>query len=98
MARRGQDGRRQDEPVGGNDHGVRLQRAQSLMGLRLAQRRRLVYIEALPFGEHLDRARRGVHAAAGGPVGLREDERDIVPGRDQPGEGAFSECRRAGED
>jgi hypothetical protein len=63
----------------------------------LTKRRRLVDLDAVPPGERLDRARGNTLTAAGGPVGLREDEGDVVPGCDQPGKGAFSECRSAGE-
>jgi hypothetical protein len=59
---------------------------------------RLVNLDAVLDGERLDRAWRGMEPATGGTVGLRQNQSDLVPGFDQPGEGAFSEGRRTGKD
>ena len=60
--------------------------------------RRLVNLDAALDSERLDRACRGMQAATGGTVGLRQNQSDLMPGFDQPGEGAFSEGRRTGKD
>jgi hypothetical protein len=39
-----------------------------------------------------------MHAAAGWPIRLRKDQRNAVPGIEQPGERALSECRGSCED
>jgi hypothetical protein len=39
-----------------------------------------------------------MHAAASGSIRLRKDKRTAMPGIEQPGESALSECRGSCED
>jgi len=98
MARDAEHCRRQDQTVGGDDHGVRCGVAQPLVDCGVAQSRRLEHLDAALDGEDFHRARIGAQAAASRPVRLRQNQRDVVPGLEQPGERSFSESRRAGED
>ena len=89
---------RQDEPVGRNDHGLGSQFPQCpehccvLEGLRLLNRQPEFQRE--PF----DRRRQRLQAASGRPVGLRQDEGDVMPGFVQRLERPRGELRRARED
>jgi hypothetical protein len=49
-------------------------------------------------GKALDCARSGAHAAPGRPVGLGDDEGNLVSGFEQAAERLRGEFRRAGED
>jgi hypothetical protein len=59
--------------------------------------RGLPKIKALHRSETLDRARLEAQAPAGRPVRLREDERNVVPSRNQGREGPFCEVGCSGE-
>jgi hypothetical protein len=52
----------------------------------------------VPQGELLDRARIRSHTAAGRPIRLRQHQRDVVPGLEEPRQRALGEWRGAGED
>jgi hypothetical protein len=58
----------------------------------------LKYREAVRNGVLLHRARARAHAAAGRPVGLRENERNVVAGVVQRGEGLRCKLRSTRED
>ena len=97
--------RRQDQAVGGDDDRLgrggdeRRPRRRGVVGEAAveAQPPRLRHRQAVRERERLDRRRLDLHAAAGGPVGLAEHERDLVAGGVQPLQPDAREFRRAGE-
>ena len=91
--------RRQEQAVGGDDQRVRLRgHAPRSASCGVLSAQRLEHGEPALRREMLDRARRRSHAAAGRPVGLRQNERDVVAGVQQARQRARGELGRAGED
>jgi hypothetical protein len=72
--------------------------AQLVDNRGLAQALRLAHLQAALEREALHRARARTQAAAGGPVGLREDQGDVVTGLEQPDQAAFRESGSPRED
>ena len=103
--RQRQQPRRQDQAVGGDDDRLgrggeqRRPRRRGIVGEAAveAQAARLRDRQAMREGERLDRRGLGLHAPAGGPVGLAEHERDLVAGGMQPLQADAREFRRARE-
>ena len=105
VARQREQPRRQDEAVGGDDDHVGRRGDERLPGrCRIVgeaavqtQTARLADGDRVLEGKRLDRRRRDLHAAAGGSIGLGEDERDVEARGVQPGERDARELRRSGE-
>ena len=75
-----------------------MQRYQALKYFRRAQIFRLEQLEPAIARRAFHRAWRAPQAAAGGPIRLRQDERNVVPGVVQPEQRALSEFRGSRED
>lgn len=71
--------------------------AQWQMRIRKLQRGRLIHRDAATCRQGVDSARKGLQPAAGGPVGLAEDEGDFVAGIEQRLERPGGEGWGAGE-
>jgi hypothetical protein len=98
QARRPERARRQQQAVGGDHHDVGARPLQHPEGLVGFQAVRLEDLEIPRKRELLDRAGCGLQAAAGGPVRLRQHQRDFVAGRQQRGQRACRELGSACED
>jgi hypothetical protein len=97
---------RQDQPVGGDHHqvgpggferGARLLRVVRVLAIE-PQAARLGHVDAVFDGESLHRRSLQLQAAAGGPVRLREHQRNREAGGMQPLERRAGEFRRSGKD
>ena len=92
-----QDIGRDNQPVGGDDGRVRTRGANPRRGVGPSEIRGLPELQPLFQRKTLDRTRLETQAAAGGPIRLGQDERNLVPCRNEGREGPFREVGCAGE-
>jgi hypothetical protein len=97
VRRETEERRRKQNTVGRDHDGVRPSRAPLIL-FAGAEPLRLRKTETSGERDLLDRARKGTHAAPGGPVRLRDDERNLVTCLQQALQRLGGEGRRAGED
>jgi hypothetical protein len=89
---------RQEQAVSRNHQRIRARRTHLLYFRRVLQAQRLQNREVMRGRVALYCALRGVQAPAGGTVGLRENQGDLVAGGHQGRQRPFSELGGAGED
>ena len=97
MRRELQEGRRKQRTVG-RDHDDVGPRCSPIFRFGGAEPLWLCDFQAARQRQALDRACGGAHAAPGGPVGLGDNEGNLVPGFKQAAERLRGEFGRAGED
>ena len=88
---------RENQPISGNDHQVRLQCLEFGHRVRVTQRLRLQDRNLLLEGVFLDRAGAQFLAATCGPVRLRKDSHGLAAGFHKRLERRQREIRRAGK-
>jgi hypothetical protein len=98
VARRVEERLRKEQAVGRHHEGVGAEGANVLHLGRRFQACRLADFEASRGREAFYRTGHGSQASTGGSIGLRKDQDDLVPRRDERRQRPLSELGRAGED